>query len=482
MSSKALLSRELLGGVDPATMITSVAAGVSSGQSYTSPTSGERADAAAGLARLAVGDLTGAAALLGPLGFTTTTDYDPATGRRYSLAVSETATARAWGLYLIDMTAPPALCIAVPHPKSDLHCEQLALRLWRATPGAILAMAAVHRDAASGAADHSQNTTSVFHTWWTTILGPRGVPMVQIHGFADATATEQVVVSTGSTTVAHPAVTRIADEIAATGLVTTRSWDGTGDTDLLATTNVQATAANSAGWVWAHVEHNNTVRTTAALWQKAIDAIAAANPGALALYRPSPGGTGHFPQAAGSANTTGTSLFLAREDHVHRGATTTHAAAHAAGASDQLTPAAIGAQPAAAQYDAEDNASGTTQSTTYTPTLTGATAVGFSFVAPASGKVTILWASQISVTPAAYGFVSIEIRTGGTVGSGTVIMSPTDDYAMAYNSTLADRRTVHRTISGLTAGATYNLRHQHKCSVGTSTATFVRRNATVIPG
>ena len=184
-------------------------------------------------------------------------------------------------------------------------------------------MAAIHRNAADGTADHSQNTESVFHHLWTDVIGPRGVPQVQIHGFADATAPEQVVVSTGSGPVT-PAAVRISDEIQATGLVTTRSWDGTADFDLRATGNEQGIAANTNGWVWVHIEHNRTIRDSPALWEPAIDGIAAANPALLAYDRPSPGGTGHLPKSVGTANTTGSSRFFAREDHAHRGATATH--------------------------------------------------------------------------------------------------------------------------------------------------------------
>ena len=321
--SKKRTSGVLVADLDPAVTVTSVAAGVSKDQAYVAPTDDERLDACIGLARLAICDLDGAAELLGPLGFTVTTDVDPTTGRRYALAVSETQTPRAWGLYLVDLTRPLGLCVAVPHPKFDALCEQLALRLWRATPGAMLAMAAVHRNAAEGTADHSQNTESVFHHLWTDVIGPRGVPQVQVHGFADATAPEQVVVSTGSGPVT-PAAVRIADEIQATGLVTTRSWDGTADFDLRATGNEQGIAANTNGWVWVHVEHNRTVRDAPALWEPAIDGIAAANPVLLAYDRPSPGGTGHLPKAVGTANATGSSRFFAREDHAHRGATATH--------------------------------------------------------------------------------------------------------------------------------------------------------------
>ena len=239
------------------------------------------------------------------------------------MAVSETTTPRAWGLYLVDLSKPLGLSIAVPHPKSDANCEQLALRLWRALPGSMLAMAAVHRDAASETADHSQNTDSVFHHLWTAVLGPRGVPQVQIHGFRNTSAPEQVVVSTGAGPIT-PAAVRIADEIAATGLDTTRNWDGTASPNLDATTNEQGIAADINGWVWVHVELNRTVRDDTALWHPAIDAIAAANTPLLAYDRPSPGGPGHRPKPVGAANITGTSRYFAREDHTHRGAASTH--------------------------------------------------------------------------------------------------------------------------------------------------------------
>ena len=121
-----------------------------------------------------------------------------------------------------------------------------------------------------------------------------------------------------------PAAVRIADDIAATGLVTTRNWDGTANPNLDATTNEQGIAADTNGWVWVHVELNRTVRDDTALWHPAIDAIAAANTPLLAYDRPSPGGPGHRPKTVGAANITGTSRYFAREDHTHRGAASSH--------------------------------------------------------------------------------------------------------------------------------------------------------------
>jgi len=261
--------------VDPAVIVGSVADGVFAEQPYVSPTPEQREDAGIGLARLIAGYLAEANEVLAGLGFTVSSDTDPVTGRRYALAVSQTSGEQVWGLYLVDLSAPPGLCIAVPHPKFDADCEQLALRLWRSVPGSILALAAVHRKAAGGTADPARNLESVFHHLWTTIVGPRGIPQVQIHGFADTTAAEQVVVSTGAGP-RSPTAVRIADEIAATGLIVTRNWDGTADRDLRAVTNSQGIAAAASGWVWVHLEHNRTVRTEPALWHPAIDAVATA--------------------------------------------------------------------------------------------------------------------------------------------------------------------------------------------------------------
>ena len=264
--------------VDPATVVTELAAAVSADQRYLDPTDEERNRAALGLARVLVGNRSGAVDLLAPLGFSVESGVDGATGRPFVLAVSGPDHDRPWGLFLVDVSTPPRLCVAVPHPKFDLRCEQLALRLWRAVPGALLAMATVHRDAALGVADHAHNAQTVFHALWTGVLGPWGVPQVQIHGFADNSAPEQVAVSTGAGP-QTPTATRIADGIAATDLRTTRSWDGSAHPNVRAMTNQQGIAAAANGWSWVHIEHNRFVRDRPAKWQPEIDAVAAADPG-----------------------------------------------------------------------------------------------------------------------------------------------------------------------------------------------------------
>jgi hypothetical protein len=279
--------------VDPEEALRAVIETVDDQQPYADPDPAEREGAVGGLSRLIAGDVVGAAALLEPLGFAMIDAVDPVTGRRYAMALSEidATTARRWGVYVVDLSAPLVLCVAVPHPRFDEDCEFLALRLWRALPGSMLAMATVHRNAAvqdsapARKADPARNLESIFQHIWTEVLGPRGVPQVQIHGFRNETAPEEVAVSTGTGSVT-PAAVRIADGIAATGLNTTRSWEGTVDVDLRATQNVQGRAAAANGWVWVHIEHAKSVRDSEAVWKPSIDAVAEANPTSLGLDRP----------------------------------------------------------------------------------------------------------------------------------------------------------------------------------------------------
>ena len=246
--------------VDPAVTVTSVAAGVSATQPYTSPTTAERVDAGIGLARLAIGDLAGAAELLGPLGFTITTDLDPATGRRYAMAVSETTTPRAWGLYLVDLSQPLGLCIAVPHPKSDANCEQLALRLWRATTR----LDAGHGGGSPRRRVRNRRPLPEHRLGVPPPLDHRDRSAWRAAG-PDPRLRERHAPPSRSSSPPAPDPSPRPRSGSPTrsprpGWYTTRSWDGTANPNLDATTNEQGIAADTNGWVWVHVEHNRTVR------------------------------------------------------------------------------------------------------------------------------------------------------------------------------------------------------------------------------
>jgi hypothetical protein len=126
------------------------------------------------------------------------------------------------------------------------------------------------------------------------------------------------------------------------------------------------------------------------------------------------------------------------------------------------------------------NTTGTTTSTTYTATLTGGTACGVVFVAPASGKVMIFNTTQLQAS-AGNAFCTVRVRTGGTVGSGTDQLAASDDDAQIINvAGVLKRATTMIPVSGLTPGSTYNAQGLVRIDVA-GTLTTTRKKLSVAP-
>ncbi len=309
-------SYTLAAGTDLSAWLAAFTAPMSSGQPYREPTAPEAADLVAGLLRL-LGD-GDAAALLGPLGFTVTSGVDSASGRPFVLAFSEAPPGdRGWAALLVDVSAPVGTVIGCPHPVADKTSEQLGLALWRRIPGALLLVAGAHRDAAGGLADPRDNPGSPFHRLATALLDT-GLPHLQLHGFADASAPGfDVVLSPGRTTVGLP-ILRTADSLSAHGLVVARVWE-TPVPALDGTTNIQGHAAAAVGAIFVHVEVSATARADATRREQVIDALVGADlagtgwPGPILAQAV----RGQFPVAVGTTNTAGTSPYAARADHRH---------------------------------------------------------------------------------------------------------------------------------------------------------------------
>jgi hypothetical protein len=124
--------------------------------------------------------------------------------------------------------------------------------------------------------------------------------------------------------------------------------------------------------------------------------------------------------------------------------------------------------------------SGTTTSTTFTETLTGGTACATTFVAPQSGKVIVHNSAFIDNNATGRSYCSWIIRNGGTIGSGTTFLDGDEAKSIACLGTddvEAGRATL---VTGLTAGATYNIRQRFKVSAGT-TGTFQYKELIVEP-
>jgi hypothetical protein len=224
-------------------------------QAYRAPKATERETAEQGFSALLDGS---ASPELAELGFSVQDGVDEKTGRPYTLATNEPDSERAWGLYLIDRSAPVSLVVEVPHPASDLRTELFGLAYFRQVPGAVLLMAGAHRRAGENRGDVAHEENSLFHVVAAS-LAKRGLPQVQLHGFDDRSMPgKDFVLSPGATVAGAPAK-RAADNLGAAGFVVCRAWTEPCK-ELEGTTNVQGKAAVAEGTMFLHVEMSRTVR------------------------------------------------------------------------------------------------------------------------------------------------------------------------------------------------------------------------------
>ena len=129
--------------------------------------------------------------------------------------------------------------------------------------------------------------------------------------------------------------------------------------------------------------------------------------------------------------------------------------------------------------------SGSTSDEAFSSTtfVAGTVVVGPSFVAPASGKVLVHFAGYLASNVNGNAvLLSFEMRTGGTVGSGTLVGSAANgDRAVvggkAVNSGASALVNAGNTAlyTGLTPGATYNVRTMHATDPGNSSTAFYRQ-------
>ncbi len=128
-----------------------------------------------------------------------------------------------------------------------------------------------------------------------------------------------------------------------------------------------------------------------------------------------------------------------------------------------------------------ETTAGTTTSVSYTATLTSGTACGLVFTAPKSGKVLVLNTAQIDCSSSAQtSLMSFAIRSGSSIGSGTVFLAASDDDAVRNLGTNEIQVTHAVEVTGLTAGSTYNAQQAFRVSGG-ATATYARKRLAVIP-
>ncbi len=260
---------------DPAGLVARYLDGLDPDGPYRDPDREERSRllSAARLLVEAPDDLESQRRAFGDLGFDVIHGADPETGRPFSLFAMAATDEPAWGMLLVDRSAPPSVVVEVPHPRFDIDTDALGLGIHRQVAGSVLLIAGAHRDAAGGRADVAHNDGSAFHAL-ATEFARSGLAQVQVHGYATRNLPEaEVVVSTG----AGP-TTQLARDMATAleraGLVVCRAWRSECG-QLEGTRNEQGRAADEIGVDFLHLEFGWVIRHDEARRATAARAVAA---------------------------------------------------------------------------------------------------------------------------------------------------------------------------------------------------------------
>ncbi|MGY3203498.1 hypothetical protein ACVW19_004013 [Streptomyces sp. TE5632] len=218
---------------------------------YTPPDADQRDRLARGIGRLLDRDARAADEILAPIGLRVTRLTDTATGRRYDeVAASGKGPSTGWGRLYLNADSTVRWNAQVPHPVADRETETLGLRLLEDNPGGALVLAGAHRRAGDGDVAHRED--SAFHLV-VVELQKRGVPGIQLHGFAESSADRyDAVLSGGAAQSAPGEASVLADRLEADGLRVCRGWSAR--CPLEGTTNVQGRAARQHHATFLHLE------------------------------------------------------------------------------------------------------------------------------------------------------------------------------------------------------------------------------------
>ncbi|MEV8505676.1 hypothetical protein AB0368_12730 [Actinoplanes sp. NPDC051475] len=253
-------------------MIDSLVASLSPDGPYRDPRKAERQAARQAVGQLIDGGTEPPAKLLSGVGFRAVHGVQATDGRKFTFYRADEDTG--WGGLLVEPSVPIRSVVEVPHPAYDLNTEKLGLDLFRRLPGSAMLIAGAHRQAEGDDADVAHNDRSMFHVF-SEEFAERGVPQLQLHGFADRSLPgADAVVSTGAGPENELAV-RIARELKAEDVRVCRAWVSH-CVGLEGTTNVQGTTAAEHGAEFVHLELGWGLRRDESGRQLVRDAVVAA--------------------------------------------------------------------------------------------------------------------------------------------------------------------------------------------------------------
>nr|WP_237537314.1 hypothetical protein [Streptomyces sp. SID2999] len=248
--------------IDLARSVAEFTRGFGPGHGYRHPGRADRAAVATAFGLLLDGHRHDAEQRLSQRDFTVRTIVDQVSGRHYaevSDRTDDSVAPRGWGRFYLDLDHTPRWSVQVPHPVADQHTEQLAVRVLRDAPGGVLVIAGAHRKAGDGdSADVAHRRDTVFHAVCAE-LARRGMPGVQLHGFAASSAPDyDVIASTGAGKEGRLDGRALADALGAHGFRVCRAWART--CPLEGQENMQGRVADARHVPFLHVEFAPAVR------------------------------------------------------------------------------------------------------------------------------------------------------------------------------------------------------------------------------
>ncbi|MER7535799.1 hypothetical protein ABTX77_13580 [Streptomyces sp. NPDC097704] len=221
---------------------------------YTPPSRVQRERLALGVGQLLDREDAKAEETFASVGFHVTRLTDSASGRRYDEVAARNPGAEAgWGRLYVTADSAVRWSVQVPHPVADRGTESLGARLLEKTTGGALVVAGAHRTSGRGdAADVAHRTDSAFHAIITE-LQKRGVPGLQLHGFAKGPDRPyDAILSTGAVQAAPEEAAALAAHMKTRGLRVCRGWAD--HCPLEGTTNVQGKSAEGHHATFIHAE------------------------------------------------------------------------------------------------------------------------------------------------------------------------------------------------------------------------------------
>ncbi|GAA4772278.1 hypothetical protein GCM10023200_00750 [Actinomycetospora chlora] len=197
------------------------------------------------------------------------------------LLASDPTGERAWLVVVARPGTAPDAVVEVPHPNADLDTERIGLAVQERRARTLYLQAGAHRlagapswvrERADCPADVSSRRDAPFSRV-AAVLAARGLPQVQLHGFADRDGLD-VVLSPGAAR-GGPLLAAVRQRLVAAGERVATEPDPRCD-DLLGRLNVQGRAADRAGSAFVHLELSRSLRRDAVRRDAVAEALAGA--------------------------------------------------------------------------------------------------------------------------------------------------------------------------------------------------------------